>query len=135
MKVDFSGLEQLRKQLSQLEKAEEIEQKALNKAGKHLVDRLKTEAPYDDGTIKESLKLKKAKDGEAVVHTGGAYHAHLIEFGRSGGQTTIQDKNGIMRTIKWGDTSPNPFMTRTYESELKTLERIIAEELRRGMGL
>jgi HK97 gp10 family phage protein len=135
MKVDFSGLEQLRKQLSQLENAEEIEKKALDKAGKHLVDKLKDEAPHHDGTIEENLKLKKAKNGQAIVHTGKAYHAHLYEFGRSGGQTTIRDKNGTMRVIKWGETSPNPFMTRTYESELNTLERIIAEELRRGMGL
>jgi HK97 gp10 family phage protein len=135
MKVDFSGLEHLRKQLSQLENAEEIEKKALDKAGKYLVDKLKAEAPHHDGTIEENLMLKKAKDGQAIVHTGKAYHAHLYEFGRTGGETKIRDKNGTERTIKWGDMPMNPFMTRTYESELKTLERIIAEELKKGMGL
>lgn len=135
MKVDFTGLENLRKELSRFENSEQIEQKALNKAGKHLVDKLVENAPYHDGTLQDNLKLKKAKGGKATVHTGRAYHAHLYEFGRSGGQTTIRDKNGTLRLIKWGDMSPNPFMTRTYESELRTLERIIGEEMRKGMRL
>jgi HK97 gp10 family phage protein len=135
MKVDFTGLEALSKQLSKLENAEQIQQKALQKAGRHLVDELKVAAPYHDGTVKDNLKLKRVDDHEIIVHTGKAFHAHLIEFGRSAGKTQIRDKNGVMRTIKWGSTTPNPFMTRTYESQIDILQGIIAIELRKGMGL
>lgn len=135
MKIDFTGLENLQKELRNLENHEQIENKALNKAGEYLVDRLKEASPYHDGTLEENLKYKKSKNGEVIVHTGQAYHAHLYEFGRTGGQTTIIDKNGKQRLIKWGEMNANPFMTRTYESNLPILERIIAEELRKGMGI
>jgi HK97 gp10 family phage protein len=135
VKVDFTGLESLKNELRKLENNEQIENKALNKAGEYLVDRLKDSSPYHDGTLRDNLKFKKSKDGEVVVHTGKAYHAHLYEFGRTGGQTTIVDRNGKQRVIKWGTTSPDPFMTRTYESQLPILERIITEELKKGMGI
>jgi HK97 gp10 family phage protein len=135
VKVDFTGLEHLQKELRKLENHEQIENKALNKAGEYLVDKLKENAPYHDGTLQDNLKYKKSKDGEVIVHTGKAYHAHLYEFGRTGGQTTIVDKNGKRRVIKWGDMNENPFMTRTYESNLPILERIISEELKKGMGI
>jgi HK97 gp10 family phage protein len=135
MKVDFTGLEALNKQLSKLENADQIQQKALQKAGRHLVEELIAAAPYHDGTVKDNLKLKRVDDHEVVAHTGKAFHAHLIEFGRSAGETQIRDKNGVLRTIKWGSTTPNPFMTRTYDSQLDILQGIIALEIRKGMGL
>jgi HK97 gp10 family phage protein len=135
VKVDFTGLENLQKELRKLENHEQIENKALNKAGEYLVDKLIDNAPYHDGTLQDNLKYKKSKDGEVIVHTGKAYHAHLYEFGRTSGQTTIVDKNGRRRVIKWGKMDENPFMTRTYESSLPILERIISEEVKKGMGI
>lgn len=135
MDINFTGLEALKRQLAQLENAEDIQKKALNKAGRHLVEELKNASPFDDGTMSDNLSLKRIDENEVIVHTGKAYHAHLIEFGRTSGETRIKDKNGVMRTIKWGATTPNPFMTRTYESQLDILQGIIALELRKGMGL
>lgn len=135
MRVDFSGLEAINRRIAQLENAPAIQQKALNKAGKHLLEEVKNAAPFDDGTLRKNLRVKRVDDQEIVIHTGGAYHAHLLEFGRSAGQKRVRVKNGAVRTVKWGATPPNPFMTRTYENQIDNLNRIVIEELRKGLGL
>jgi HK97 gp10 family phage protein len=135
MRVDFSGLEAINRRIAQLDNAQVIQQKALNKAGRHLLEEVQRAAPVDDGTLRKNLKVKRVDEHEIVIHTGGAYHAHILEFGRSAGQKQVRVKGGRAKTIKWGATSPNPFMTRTYENQVDNLNRIIVEELRKGLGL
>jgi HK97 gp10 family phage protein len=134
MNIEIKGLEEIRQRLAKLDNAEAIENRALKKAGNHLVKELKSNAPYDDGTLYNNLKLK-LKGDEIIVHTGRAFHAHIYEFGRTGGQTRIRDRKGKMRTVKWGNMKGDPFMTRTYEGQKKMVENIILEELRKGLGL
>ncbi|CEG28081.1 HK97-gp10 family putative phage morphogenesis protein [Bacillus sp. B-jedd] len=135
MQVDISGLEDLLRNMAQLNVDESIENKALTKAGKVVQEAVQEEAPVGRGehksSLKSQIKLKRPKNGEAHVHTGRAYHGHLVEFGRSGGSTVM--RNG--RIVKWGPTAPNPFFSRGYEKSKDEAQQAMADELKKGLGL
>ena len=131
MELQLNGLDEALQNLGRLNFTEEIENKALTKAGKITQKAIQNEAPTDEGTLKKNIKLKRVKDGEIVIHTGKAYHAHIIEFGRSGGSLVL--KNG--RRVTWGPTSANPFFSRAYEQSLNEAKQAIIEEIQRGLGL
>ncbi|QOY37045.2 HK97-gp10 family putative phage morphogenesis protein [Anaerobacillus isosaccharinicus] len=129
MKID--GLDSILQKLSILNVDEALENKALNKAGKLTQEAIIDEAPVDQGVLKKNIKLSRPKNGEAVIHTGGAYHAHLIELGRSGGSTTT--KKG--KKVSWGSTAPNPFFSRGFEQSKNTAKQAMIDELKKGLKL
>lgn len=131
MEVKIDGLNQVLQNLNLLVVDEAMESKALNKAGKIAKEAIASQAPVGKGTLQRNIKLKRAKNGEALVHTGGAYHAHLVEFGRSGGSAIT--KKG--RRVKWGPTSPNPFFTRGWDASETEAKQAMVDELRKGLGL
>lgn len=110
----MQGMEAIMQNLLNLPLEEADENRAINKAAKIVKEAVIEEAPVDDGTLKSNIKAKRAKDGEAKVHTGGAYHSHLVEFGRSAGSKYAL-KNGKRQLVTWGATAPNPFFTRGLE--------------------
>lgn len=117
-------MDDILRNLAQLAMEEETENRALNAGAKVVKEAVIEEVPVDDGTLKENIKNKRAKDGEAKVHTGKAYHGHLVEFGRSAG-SKISLKNGKRQKVTWGATGPNPFFTRGIEkSKGKALDEI-----------
>lgn len=131
MQVDIKGLDEALQKLATLNVEEKLINKALNKAGELTKEAIKKEAPVDSGLLRDEIKAKRAKNGEVVVHSGGGYHAHLVEFGRSGG--SVITKKG--RLVKWGPTTPNPFFTRGFKvSESKAKEAMV-EELQKGLKL
>lgn len=129
LKVD--GIDDILQNLSRLNIDEAVESKALTKAGNVTRDAIKEEVPVDQGNLQKNIRVKRPKDGEAHVHTGRAYHAHLVEFGRSGGSTV--GKNG--RRVSWGPTSPNPFFTRGFESSKDEARQAMADEIRKRLKL
>lgn len=134
MEVNIAGMDEVLQNLRQLNIDESLENKALNKAGKVTQEAILAEANFgsrSDDTIKKNIKLRRPKDGEVVIHTGKAYHAHILEGGRSGGSIVL--KNG--RRVTWGPIAPNPFFSRGYEQSKTGAMNAIIEEIQRGLGL
>lgn len=134
MDVRIEGLDDILRNLSALNVDEDIENRALSKAGKITKEAIISEAPVAQGVLKKNIKLKRPRDGEAVIHTGGAYHAHLVEFGRSAG-SIIAVKKGKRQKVTWGSTNPNPFFTRGFEKSKSEAQHAMADEIKKGLGL
>lgn len=134
MKVDIEGLDELLSNMLQLPMEDADENGAVNKAAKVVKEAVAAEAPVGRGTLKANIKAKRAIDGVAVVHTGGAFHGHLVEFGRSGG-SKMAVKNGKQQKVTWGPTAPNPFFTRGYEASKNQAQQAMADELKKRLKL
>lgn len=134
MELQLTGLQEVLQSLNSLNIPEELENKALNKAGKITQAAIIAEANFgnrSEGMIKKNIKLKRVKDGEVVIHTGKAYQSHIIELGRSAGSTIT--KGG--KKVTWGKINPNPFFSRGYEqSKVESMNALI-DEIQRGLGL
>lgn len=125
---------------------ESVENRALNKAGKITQEAILSEANFGSrsrskgnkgsqsrGIFKENVKLKRPKDGVVVVHSGGAYHAHLIEFGRSGGST--KPKKGNKKSVSWGPTAPNPVFARGFGASVEPAKQAMIDEIKKELKL
>lgn len=141
MRLELNGMEAILQNLMNLPLEEEDENRALNKAAKIVKEAVIEEAPQDDRkenlsatSLKNNIKAKRARDGEAKVHTGGAYHSHLVEFGRSAGSKYAL-KNGNRQLVTWGATAPNPFFTRGLERSKETAINAMADEIRKALRL
>lgn len=134
MEVNITGLDDILQKLNNLPLEEEDENRALNKAANVIKKAVIEEAPEDDGTLKKEIKVKRAKDGEAKVHSGKAYHAHILEGGRSGGQKYTL-KNGRHQLVKWGPMAPNPFFTRSFERSKRDAQLTMANEVKKVLKL
>lgn len=134
MQLEMQGLEALLQNLTNLPLEEADENRALNAAAKVVKEAVIEEAPVDDGTLKKNIKAQRAKDGEAKVHTGSAYHSHLVEFGRSAGSKYAL-KNGVRQKVTWGSTAPNPFFTRGLERSKGRAVDVMSDEIRKALRL
>lgn len=136
MEVQITGLEETLQNLMSLNIDESVENRALNKAGKITQEAIKGEAKFGSrskGTFEKNIKLRRPKDGEVVIHSGGAHHAHLIEFGRSGGST--RPRKGNRNSVSWGPTAPNPVFARGFESSAKEAQQAIIDEIKKELKL
>lgn len=134
MRIELQGMEALMQNILNLPLEEAEENKALNAAAKIVKEAVIKEAPEDDGTLKENIKAKRAKDGEAKVHTGAAYHSHIIEGGRSAGSKYAL-KNGKRQKVTWGPIAPNPFFTRGFENSKSDAVNAMADEIKKAKKL
>lgn len=130
----MQGMEAIMQNLLNLPLEEADENRAINKAAKIVKEAVIEEAPVDDGTLKSNIEAKRSKDGEAKVHTGGAYHSHLVEFGRSAGSKYAL-KNGKRQLVTWGATAPNPFFSRGLEKSKDTAINAMADEIKKALRL
>ncbi|MFD2446384.1 HK97-gp10 family putative phage morphogenesis protein [Bacillus sp. CGMCC 1.16607] len=131
MRLEMQGMEALLQNLINLPLEEAEENRVLNAAAKVVKEAVIEEAPVDDGTLKKNIKTKRAKDGEAKVHTGGAYHAHLVEGGRSAGSTIAKRGKKKGQKVSWGATAPNPFFTRGFEKSKSNAVNVMADEIKK----
>jgi len=140
MHLEMQGLEALLQNLTNLPLEEADENKALNAAAKVVKEAVIEEAPQDKrnssskSSIKNNIKTTRAKNGEAKIHTGGAYHAHIIEGGRSAGRKYAL-KNGKRQLVTWGPIAPNPFFTRGFESSKGRAVDVMSDEIRKALNL
>lgn len=135
MRIELQGMEALMQNILNLPLEEAEENKALNAAAKIVKEAVIEEAPEDDGTLKKNIKAKRAKDGEAKVHTGGAYHSHLVEFGRSAGSGIAKKGKKRGQKVTWGSTAPNPFFRRGLEKSKPAAIDKMAEEIKKAKKL
>lgn len=139
MGIELQGMDELLKSVKRMGQkvSRDVEEKALKEGGKILVKAAKEEANRvrDDGTLHDNIEETTVKNGVITIHTGEAYHAHLVEFGRSGGQGTYRDKRGVIRPVKWGDTAPNPVMARAFENSQNEIITAMRNVIKRELGL
>ena len=131
MEVDIRGLDEILKNLSTLNIDAAVEDRALNTAGKITQEAVKNEAPFKDGTLKKNIRLRRPKDGEVIIHTGRAYHAHILEFGRSAGSTN--GRGGKRRS--WGAMAPNPFFSRAFEQSKDSAKQAMIDVIQKELRL
>ncbi|MEK4228966.1 HK97-gp10 family putative phage morphogenesis protein [Solibacillus sp. FSL H8-0538] len=140
MEINFSGLDAVMQNIARMAIEEDTERKALIKAAKVVKDAISEEAPVDkrsgedSATLKNNIKSSRPVDGEVKIHTGQAYHAHLVEFGRSAG-SAVAKKKGKEQKVTWGATAANPFFTRGFEGSKDTAMLEMAEVIKRDLKL
>lgn len=137
MNVEVTGLDAILQNLLRLNIDEDLENKALTKAGNITKEAILSEAKFSKRSrevFKKNVRLKRPKDGEVVVHSGGAYHAHLIEFGRSGGSITAK-KNGKQQKVTWGPSQPNPVFARGFEQSKEEAKQAMIDEIKSGLRI
>ncbi|MFY0521166.1 HK97-gp10 family putative phage morphogenesis protein [Lysinibacillus sp. UGB7] len=147
MDVQFTGLDGILANLARLPLEENEENLVVTKGAKITQKAIIEEAPigterrnkagkviYKPGTLKKNIKIKRAVDGVAIIHTSKGYHGHLVEFGRSAG-STMTKKNGKTQKVTWGSTTANPFFTRGFESSENEAKQVMANEIRRIKNL
>jgi len=139
MSLEVQGLQELLNNIRQMgfNVDTRLEEKALKAGANVIEDEIKSEANRirDDGTLHDNIDTTDVKNGIITVHTGGAYHAHLVEFGRSAGQGTYIDKNGVTRPVKWGDTTPQPVVQGSFERKKDEAFEEMKKVIKRELGL
>lgn len=117
--ITFEGLEDLRRQLENLTNRTDVEKKALETAGEHLRKEIQNSVTVRTGALKAAITKGEVQNGKILIgpsQQGPAFRAHFLEYGTS-------------------KMSAKPFMRPTFEQQKSRLEQIIADELRRGLGL
>lgn len=117
--VTMDGLAELQKKLKTFARTEEITNVALEKAGEHLRSSMAELVPVDKGDLKKAIIKGEVVDGKILIgpsQQGPDFRAHFVEFG-----TKFQQAQ--------------PFMRPAFESEKSKIEKIMAEEIRKGLGL
>lgn len=118
-KVTMEGLDELRKKLASFARSEEVTNTALEKAGEHLRQEVQNSVPVLSGALKAAIVKGEVIDGKIQIgpsQQGPAYRAHFVEFGTS-------------------KMPAKPFMRPTFEREKGNVERIMANEIRKGLKL
>jgi HK97 gp10 family phage protein len=117
--VQMDGLAELQKKLAKFANSEAVTNVALEKAGEHLRQKIQDMTRVRTGALKEAIVKGEVINGKIQIgpsQQGPAFRAHFVEFGTS--KMTAQ-----------------PFMRPAFESSKSTIEKIMAEEIRKGLGL
>ncbi|MFU0800202.1 MAG: HK97 gp10 family phage protein [Xylanivirga thermophila] len=120
--MKLEGMENLLNELDKLgQKGSRIENKALKEAGNIVKESIVKEVPVRTGKLKENITVSnvKSKDGVKKVEVGPGkdeYYAAFLEFGTT-------------------NMNANPFISRGYENSKEEAEKVIVEEIKKGLGL
>lgn len=118
--IEIEGIDDLTKRLASLEDhGKQAESTALRRAGDVIKEAAKREAPTRSGDLRDSIKrsgVREDSDGKYVLVWPSKYYAHMVEFG----------------TVKM---RANPFMGRGYAASKGQAHAVLAQELRRRLGL
>ncbi|TFE02885.1 HK97-gp10 family putative phage morphogenesis protein [Jeotgalibacillus salarius] len=125
MRVEFEGVDRLSQKLKDMQIFGEVEGSALNKSAEHLKKKL------TDNVYKLGLDRKTGKAEESVLIS--EVHAGKIFIGFS----NQQNDAFYMFFHEWGTSKmpARPILRPTFYQELQALNRILKEELQKGMGL
>ena len=121
-KMQLDGMENLLNEIDKLgAKGSRIENTALRESGNIVKKAIEKEAPIRTGNLKKNITVSrvKSKDGAKNIEVGpgkDAYYAAFLEFGTT-------------------NINANPFISRAYESSKQEAEKIIVDEIKKGLGL
>ena len=125
MGIEIDGMDEILRKLEQLgDQGKQAESTALLRAGDIFKESIQSETPVRTEKLRRSINRSgvKLKDGVRQVEVGPdkpgkrSHVARFLEFG----------------TVKM---KANPFMARGYEKSKAEAMAIIADELRKGLGL
>lgn len=126
MRMEFDGLEELQRRLSRMANAKAIEKAALEKAGEYMVEKLE-EKVYSYGLKKRSgLSQKSFLVNKEIVN--GAIKVGLSNQNNDAFYLYFHEHGA--KNLK-----ARPFMRPTFEQEKNNIERVMADEIRRELGL
>lgn len=120
--MKLEGMENLLNEIDKLgQKGSRIENTALKEAGNIVKESIIKEVPVRTGKLKENITVSnvKSKDGVKKVEVGPGkdeYYAAFLEFGTT-------------------NMNANPFISRGYENSKEEAEKVIVEEIKKGLGL
>lgn len=119
--VKMDGLAELQKELARFAqtKREQVENKSLTEAGEYLRLKIQGMTRVRTGALKAAIVKGEVINGKIQIgpsQQGPAFRAHFLEFGTS-------------------KMPAQPFMRPAFEVSKSTIERIMAEEIRKGLGL
>lgn len=119
--VEMNGMEELRRNLQRLQVTPNVRDKALKAGGNHLKGQIVEAVPVGKtGKLKESIAIGEvSSDGQLQIgpsQQGPDFRAHFPEFGTS-------------------KMKAQPYMRPTYEREIKTVEKIMAQEVKKELRL
>ena len=118
--VKIEGLDELRHRLKSFANPEPIIKVALEQSGEHLRSAIQAITPVGaTGNLQEAIVKGEVIDGKILIgpsQKGPAFRAHFVEFGTS-------------------KMSAKPFMRPAFEQQKSKVEQIMAEEIRKGLGL
>ena len=118
--IEIEGMDALIQRLGSLEdRGKKAESAALRRAGDVIQEAVKREAPVRSGELRDSIKrsgVREDSEGKYVLVWPSKYYAHMVEFG----------------TVKM---RANPFMGRGYAASKGQAYAVLAQELRRRLGL
>ena len=125
MELDVSGYNELLRKIRKMANGEEIEKRSVTKAGEHLKKRLEANVyqfglKRRTGKMEDSVMISEYKDGKLDVGISNqhneAFYAYFHEIG-----TSKMPARPVLRPL--------------FVREKKNLERIIAEETRKRLGI
>lgn len=141
----LTGVTQVLGNLKRLESdvKKNITRYGIRKGADFLVEKLQAAAPRDSGILAASIKRERRKKNESdkytqIVHTGDAFWAAFIEFGT--GVRRPKHSNILMSSSgqKFGKEAkgvkPNPFFTRTWESNKDEVLDVVTEAYRKRIA-
>lgn len=147
--IELKGTEDIIKALENLgRKAKSIEEPALNKGGNLILaeakNNLDSVADERTGKLKEHLSISKIKGkvGRKYILVGIQkgdisiiFYGKFLEWGAV--PHTIKLKKGKVagRIINHPGIAPRPYLGPAYESKKNEAKKVIANELRKGLGL
>ncbi|MDX1806541.1 MAG: HK97 gp10 family phage protein [Paenisporosarcina sp.] len=121
--IKLDGLDQLRNRLKSFANPAPIVKVALEKSGEHLRGAIQELTPVrkgpSGGALKAAIVKGKVINGKIQIgpsQQGPAFRAHFLEFGTS-------------------KMPARPFIRPAFEQEKLTIEKIMAEEIRKGLKL
>lgn len=124
--MELTGMDELLKKVESMgKKGEKIENKALKKAGKLILEEAKENAPVRKENLKKGLKmsgiLKKGSNKYVVVgiqrgDNSKIFYGKFLEFGTS-------------------KMAAKPFMAPAFENKKEEAKEIIKKELKNALGL
>jgi len=125
MQVKFEGIDKLSQKLKDMQILGELEGSALNKSADHLKEKLQDNVyrmglSRRSGRAEDSVLISEIQDGRIFI-----------------GFSNQQNDAFYMFFHEWGTSKmpARPVLRPTFYQEYKTLNRILKEELQKGMGL
>lgn len=126
MNLQFDGLAELQRRLKQMENFEPVEKKALEESGEYLKDKL------EDKVYSHGLKKRSGKSEKSFV-----LNKEIINGSIKVGLSNQNNDAFYLYFHEYGakNLPARPFMRPTFEQEKQKIEQIMADEIRRGLGI
>lgn len=119
METDFTGLDALVRQIRTMGNTQGIEKKALEAGAKHMKKEFEKVAPVRTGKLQTNILMSEIENSKIDVGTkatGDGFYGFFLEYGTS-------------------KFNARPWARPAWETNKRKVKQIMADELRRGLGL